>query len=119
MTLAGIEKGLRGTLPTLLVRYRKAHSWTQEDLAAKTGLHWTTIGKVERGRLLPSLAVMKILADAFDVSVSHFVGAAVGESDVSLRGDQLTAMIDALPPIERGRLAAVIRALFAWRDGTG
>jgi transcriptional regulator with XRE-family HTH domain len=37
---------------------------TQQDLGAKAGVHWTTIGKIERGRQMPSLALLAVLARA-------------------------------------------------------
>jgi transcriptional regulator with XRE-family HTH domain len=91
--------------------------WTQEELAERTALHPTTVGKIERGRLVPSVAVMKILADVFGLPASRFVATAIGEVDHAQNGDELSAAVDGVPPIERPRLAKVIRAMTDWREG--
>lgn len=47
--------------------YRNDLGWSQEDLAERTGLHWTFIGRLERGKGNPTLKTMVKLAEAFSV----------------------------------------------------
>ena len=48
---------------------RKDRSWSQEELAAKCGRHWTYIGGIERGERNPTLRVIVDLARALGVGV--------------------------------------------------
>lgn len=47
--------------------------WTLEDLAEVSGLHWTYVGQVERGRRNISLLNILRLAEALDVNPSELV----------------------------------------------
>ena len=46
----------------------------QEALADKAGLHRTHVSLLERGKRMPSLAVIKKLAKALDTSMASLVG---------------------------------------------
>ena len=48
---------------------RKQRGWTQEDLAAKCGRHWTYIGVSVRGERNPTRRVIGDLAQALGVAV--------------------------------------------------
>jgi transcriptional regulator with XRE-family HTH domain len=48
---------------------RKARGWSQEELAHRTGRHWTYIGGVERGERNPTLRVIADLAKALEVPI--------------------------------------------------
>ena len=48
---------------------REGRGWTQEQLAAKCGRHWTYIGGIERGERNPTLRVIVDLAQALGVPV--------------------------------------------------
>lgn len=53
---------------------RKKRGLTQEDLAKKAGLHWTTIGKIEAGmRKNPDLSTRKKLAKALGVDITELL----------------------------------------------
>ena len=50
-------------------RRRKQLGWSQEKLAEHAGLHWTYVGRIERGKQNISLANVGKLARALKVSV--------------------------------------------------
>src|ERR1700690_1033220 len=50
-------------------KLRKARGWSQEELAHRTGRHWTYIGCVERGERNPTLRVIADLAKALEVPI--------------------------------------------------
>lgn len=49
---------------------RQQKGWTQEQLAERTGRHWTYIGGIERGERNVTLAVIADLAHALGVQIS-------------------------------------------------
>jgi len=49
---------------------RVQHGWTQENLAAKAGKHWTYIGGIERGTRNPTITVVESIAKALGVPVA-------------------------------------------------
>ena len=50
-----------------LVRIRKEHDFTQEELAERSGFDLRDIGAIERGERNTGIASVKFLADAFGV----------------------------------------------------
>lgn len=48
---------------------RQQKGWTQEQLAERTGRHWTYIGGIERGERNVTLAVISDLAHALGVEI--------------------------------------------------
>jgi transcriptional regulator with XRE-family HTH domain len=52
---------------------RLRHGLSQDDLAARSGLHRTYVGGIERGERNPSLTNITRLADALGVSVAELV----------------------------------------------
>ena len=52
---------------------RKEQTWTQEDLAERSGLTTTYVGQVERGDKVPSLTVILKLAHALNVLPSELL----------------------------------------------
>ena len=60
--------------PTVLNRVRElrqARNWTQEDLAARTGVSRQSMNSIERGRYIPSLPLALTLARVFACPVEH------------------------------------------------
>lgn len=47
---------------------------TQAELAEKAGMHPTAITHYETGRRTPSMANLRILVDALDVSADYLIG---------------------------------------------
>jgi transcriptional regulator with XRE-family HTH domain len=52
---------------------RQAAGLSQEQLAAKAGLHRTYISQLERGIKSPTLDVLAALAEAMDMSLKAFL----------------------------------------------
>jgi len=50
-------------------RIRTEHGWSQEELAAKAGLHRTYVGSVERGERNVSIDNVEKLAKALNCSI--------------------------------------------------
>ncbi len=108
-----VEELLRETLSTKLVAEREARGWTQEALAEKAGVHWTTIGKIERGRQLPSLALLVLLARALELNVGSLLSFVLDEQNEA--DDPTVKLIEGLPRKERESLHLVLETLVAWK----
>lgn len=70
------------TLPTIeekfaerIVQLRKERGWSQEELAAKTGLSVRSISNVENAKFSATLDTIKRLADAFGLPIQLIVSA--------------------------------------------
>ena len=68
--LAPMSPGGALTIPAAVKERRARKGWTQEQLAARAGLTASTIGRVEAGHHVPSLATLEAIAGAFGVSLS-------------------------------------------------
>ena len=55
---------------------RVEREMTLETLAKTSGLHWTYLSGIERGRRNPSLNVMAAIAASLDVGTSELIGRA-------------------------------------------
>lgn len=53
---------------------RKEKKQTQQEIAELLGVRRSTYGEYERGKIVPPLNKIKILADHFNVSIDYFVG---------------------------------------------
>lgn len=61
-------KAMNETLGEMIVRLRTARGWTQEELAARSGLKQPTVADIERGRSkLPGPEIRRGIADALGV----------------------------------------------------
>lgn len=59
-----------------LVQLRQEAGLTQEELAARTGLHQTAISQIERGEVVsPKVSTMRALARGFDMDLATFIAA--------------------------------------------
>lgn len=74
-----IEEAIGAEVRTLRTRF----DMTLKDLTEVTGLSPAMISKIENGVASPSLGTLKLLADAFDVSVSVFFKNLEPRRDVS------------------------------------
>jgi transcriptional regulator with XRE-family HTH domain len=64
---------LVGILATNVKALRHQKVLSQEELAAKCGLHRTYIGSVERAERNVTLSTLEVLASALDVSVTDLL----------------------------------------------
>lgn len=53
---------------------RQSRSLSLYDVGARTGLHFSTIAKYERGERRPDLDVLRELAAVYDVSLAELIG---------------------------------------------
>lgn len=56
-----------------ILRLRKEHGWSQQQLAKMIGTSGPIIGRYERGEMVPSVEVAKKLADTFDITLDFLV----------------------------------------------
>ena len=59
---------------TRLKRLRKEREKTQEDMSKLLHIQRSTYGEYERGKIIPPISKIKILADYFGVSVDYLMG---------------------------------------------
>ena len=75
-----------------LKQLRKSKGLSQEELAIRLNVVRQTISKWEKGLSVPDADMLIKIADIFEVSVSEFLGAKIGEKkeqDVNEVADQL------------------------------
>lgn len=94
---------------------RRAKGYSQTELGKLVGLHYTHIGRYERGTARPSGSALKRLADTLDVSVDYLLE---GTTNAAARADfqdrELLRMfkdIEALPADEKLFVKKVLDAL--------
>ncbi len=56
-----------------IIELRKAHKWTQAELAEKINYSDKSVSKWERGEALPDLKILAKMAELFGVSIDFFV----------------------------------------------
>jgi transcriptional regulator with XRE-family HTH domain len=106
------EALLRVKLAALVQDEREARGWTQEALADRAGIHFTTIGKVERGIQLPSLALLVLISRALELDVSAVCARVLNEDESE---DEALQLVASLATAERRRIVPVLKALIEWK----
>ena len=81
---------------------RVARGWTQEELAHRTGRHWTYIGGLERGERNATLVVLCDLATALNISPAELL-----EARHPLTAKMNASARDILDAIEKGFRAQI------------
>ncbi len=81
----------RNLLAQKLRVLRMMCGWSQEQLAAATGLHRTYISLIERSECNVSLDNLEKIADAFGLSLEELLGV----PDAAMVGEKLLAMLSA------------------------
>jgi len=56
-----------------IIKLRKEHGWSQEELAFKAGMHRTYIGMIERGEKNITLKSILKLSNAFNFNVEDLL----------------------------------------------
>jgi transcriptional regulator with XRE-family HTH domain len=72
------------SLAKKIVQLRKERNLTQKELASIVGVHFSHMSRYERGISLPSIDVVKKLAQMFHVSTDYLL---FGESQAMVRAD--------------------------------
>ncbi len=73
-----MAQSLDARLGDVVRRHREARGWSQERLGARAKVHRTHVGKLERGELSPSVAVLTRIARALSQRASELLGEAEG-----------------------------------------
>ena len=60
-------------LGSKVVELRREREWTQQQLAAATGIDQGWVSRIEAGRVEPCLGTLGLLANAFDLSLSDLL----------------------------------------------
>ena len=53
---------------------RKQHGWSQAELARQTGMHSSTVSRIESGRLRPYLGQIRNIAAALNIAEDEVMG---------------------------------------------
>ena len=77
--MSNSTSSLRAVLAANLRQFRKAHGYSQEELADRCDLHRTYIGSVERKERNVSLSTLEVLAEALGVSVPELLTEKAGQ----------------------------------------
>lgn len=78
-------------IPSRLSAMRAAHGLTQRDLARRCGLSHTTIAKIERGEMSPTVSSLQKIAASFQLPITVFFGGADEPEDrIFYRQEDLT-----------------------------
>lgn len=91
---------------------RKSRDWTQEHLAALSGLSVSFLSQLETGARQPSTETLTQLSSAFGVPVASLI-------DADNVGSDLPEMIDGLSKISESDRAALMTMMRALRDRPG
>lgn len=62
-----------------IVRLRKQHGWTQDDLAQRVGVHKGHVTRWERDRMRPAAKALAAMAEAFGITVDELLAKEEGE----------------------------------------
>jgi transcriptional regulator with XRE-family HTH domain len=106
-----LEEQIRERLPAVLSTEREAQGLTQEQLAERAGLHTTTIGKLERGHQIPSLALFILLAQALSCSPMDLLRRILPDVLMSGYEDPAVTLVRGFPAADRARLVPVLEAI--------
>jgi transcriptional regulator with XRE-family HTH domain len=68
-----VAKNIQAALGARIRQLRKEREWSQEDLAAASGMHWTYIGQVERGERNLTLQSLRSIAKALGLKMSELL----------------------------------------------
>ena len=72
-TLLGMSKPLKETIRLNLRRLMDQRGWNQPELARRSGVSQTMIGKVLRGESVPTVDTVEALAAAFKLDALEFM----------------------------------------------
>lgn len=68
-----MQEELKQAFGKVIRRRRQALKLGQEDFADRAGLHRTHVSSLERGKMLPTLLVIKKLADALGTTMAKLM----------------------------------------------
>ena len=59
-------------MPVLLRQWRQRRGYSVRQLAARAGVGFVTVSRIENGRMSPTVAMLEKLAKALEISVRDF-----------------------------------------------
>jgi XRE family transcriptional regulator, regulator of sulfur utilization len=68
-----VAKNIQAALGARIRQLRKDREWSQEDLAAASGMHWTYIGQVERGERNLTIQSIRSIAKGLNLKMSELL----------------------------------------------
>lgn len=77
-------------IPARLSAMRAAHGLTQRDLARRSGLSHTTIAKIERGEMSPTVSSLQKIAASFQLPITVFFSDNQPEERIFYSREELT-----------------------------
>ena len=98
---------------------RAAKKISQQDLAVLVGIHFTNIGRYERGEAIPSAQVLNKLAQALDVSPDYLInGTLEDKADHTISDHELLMQFKKVEklPEEKKRLVKEFLDAFLFKD---
>ena len=104
---------LQETVGARIRSLRKSKRWTQEDLGARSGLDFTTIGAAERGQTSLSLKSLARVAEALEVDLGWLVRqdeTQTGRSDSVELLEDLLALLRPMGPRELKHVIDLVKA---------
>jgi transcriptional regulator with XRE-family HTH domain len=106
--------------PTRLRDLRKAKNLSQSDLGLRAGLHYTHIGRFERGTSRPGGDTLKRLADALDTTSDYLIeGAATDLAQARVTDSDLLRQFQAvehLPDADKHIVKTLLDAFLTRRQ---
>lgn len=100
-------KKLKKIIGQRIREQRKKLNLSQEELAFRVGLHFTFIGKIERGEKIASVATLKKIADALKISLTYLV------ADETEKNIYLQEILDLLKKKQVNELKKIINVIRA------
>jgi len=104
---------LQETVGARIRSLRKSKRWTQEDLGARSGLDFTTIGAAERGQTSLSLKSLARVAGALEVDLGWLVRqdeTQTGRSESAELLEDLLGLLRQMGPRELRHVIDLVKA---------
>lgn len=70
----GINSSHKNNIANKIINLRTSVKWSQSELSRRSGVTSAAISQIEKGYRMPSLLVIRKLAEALNVSVSELTG---------------------------------------------
>lgn len=102
-----------------LKQARNEKKISQQELAKLVGVHYTNIGRYERGEAVPSAHVLNKLAQSLDVTPDYLINGTLDDkADNSISDNELLIMFKKVEklPAEKKRLVKEFLDSFLFKD---
>jgi transcriptional regulator with XRE-family HTH domain len=79
---------MKQALPDRLLEARKKKGISQQDLGAAAKVHFTNVGKYERGEAVPAADILNRIAKALDVSTDYLLNGTLTDKSADAITDE-------------------------------